>query len=67
MYPCLKLLTGDAIFAQRPLLEAIQEHHRDSLIQIKENQGKVSEQMAQMFADAPSQRPSDRQTSRLVP
>ena len=25
MYPCLKLLTGDAIFAQRPLLEAIQE------------------------------------------
>jgi len=25
MYPCLTLLTGDAIFAQRPLLEAIQE------------------------------------------
>ena len=26
MYPCLKLLTGDAMFAQRPLLEAIQEY-----------------------------------------
>ena len=24
MYPCLKLLTGDAIYAQRPLLEALQ-------------------------------------------
>ena len=28
MYPCLKLLTGDAIFAQRPLLEAIREYGR---------------------------------------
>ena len=37
MYPCLQLLTGDAIFAQRPLLEAIQEFHRDYLVQIKEN------------------------------
>jgi hypothetical protein len=26
MYPSLKLLTGDAIFAQRPLLEALQEY-----------------------------------------
>jgi hypothetical protein len=25
MYPCLQLLTGDAIYAQRPLLEAIRE------------------------------------------
>ena len=29
MYPCLQLLTGDAIFAQRPLLTAIQEYHRE--------------------------------------
>ena len=27
MYPCLKLLTSDAIYAQRPLLEALQEYH----------------------------------------
>jgi hypothetical protein len=64
MYPCLKLLTGDAIFAQRPLLEAIQEFHRDYLVQIKENQGKVLEQMKLVFADAPSQEPSDRKVSK---
>ena len=28
MYPGLKLLTGDALYAQRPLLEALQEYHR---------------------------------------
>jgi hypothetical protein len=64
MYPCLKLLTGDAIFAQRPLLLAIQEHHRDYLVQIKENQGKTLEQMKLMFADAPQQPPSDRKVSK---
>jgi len=64
MYPCLKLLTGDAMFAQRPLLEAIQEHHRDYLVQVKENQGKTLEQMKLMFADAPQQPPSHRKTSK---
>jgi hypothetical protein len=59
MYPCLKLLTGDAIFAQRPLLEAIQEYHRDYLVQVKDNQGKVLKQMKRVFKDAPSQEPSD--------
>ena len=37
MYPFLKLLTGDAIFAQRPLLEALQEYHCDYLFQVKDN------------------------------
>jgi hypothetical protein len=64
MYPCLKLLTGDAIFAQRPLLEAIQEFHRDYLVQVKENQGKVLAQMKLVFADAPTQEPSDRKVSK---
>jgi len=64
MYPCLKLLTGDAIYAQRPLLLAIQEHHRDYLVQIKENQGNVLEQMTAMFADSPQQEPSDRKVSK---
>jgi hypothetical protein len=59
MYPCLKLLTGDAIFAQRPLLEAIQEYHRDYLVQVKDNQGNVLEQMKRVFKDAPSQKPDD--------
>ena len=64
MYPCLQLLTGDAILTQRPLLEAIQAYHRDYLFQVKENQGKVLEQMKLMFADAPTQEPSDRKVSK---
>jgi hypothetical protein len=62
MYPCLKLLTGDAIYAQRPLLGAIQEYHRDYLVQIKENQGRVFEQMELTFADAPEQQEPAHQT-----
>ena len=38
-YPMLKLLTGDAIFAQRPLMEVLKEHGCDYLFQLKENQG----------------------------
>jgi hypothetical protein len=58
MFPCLKLLTGDAIFAQRPLLEAIQEYQRDYLVQVKENQPKVHAKMKQIFKDAEQQEPS---------
>jgi hypothetical protein len=58
MFPCLKLLTGDAIFAQRPLLEAIQEYQRDYLVQVKENQPKVYKKMVEVFKDAPQQEPS---------
>ena len=64
MYTCLKLLTGDAIFAQRPLLEAIQEYHRDYLVQIKDNQGKTLEQMTLVFEEASKQEPSDVQVDK---
>ena len=64
MYPCLKLLTGDAIYAQRPLLEAIQEYHRDYLVQIKDNQGKTLKQMALIFEDAAKQESSDVQVDK---
>lgn len=37
-YPALQLLTGDAIYAQRPLLELFQEHGCDYLFQVKSNQ-----------------------------
>jgi hypothetical protein len=60
MYPCLKLLTGDAIYTQRPLLEAIREHNRDYLVQVKKNQGKLYEQMQLTFEDASEQTPGDR-------
>ena len=51
MFLCLQLLTGDAMFAQRPLLEAIREYERDYLVQVKDNQGKVLEQMKRVFKD----------------
>ena len=51
-YPFLKLLTGDAIFAQRPLLEVLQEHGCDYLFQIKENQPEVLEAARICFAEA---------------
>jgi len=53
MSPCLKLLTDDAIFAQRPLPEVIQEYHCYSLFQFKENEGRVLVQMKLTFEDAP--------------
>ena len=34
-YPALQLLTGDAIYAQRPLLELVQEHGCDYLFQVQ--------------------------------
>jgi hypothetical protein len=60
MYPCLKLLTGDAIYAQRPLLEVLQEYERDYLFQVKKNQPNVLEKMKETFKDAPQQKPNDR-------
>jgi len=62
MYPCLKLLTGDAIFAQRPLLEALQEHHRDYLFCVKGNQLKVLKKMKEFFQDAPKQETENSKT-----
>jgi hypothetical protein len=55
MFPCLTLLTGDAMFAQRPLLEAIREYERDYLVQVKDNQSNVMKKMEEVFKDAPSQ------------
>jgi hypothetical protein len=59
MYPSLKLLTGDAIFTQRPLLEAIQEYERDYLFQVKENQPKVFRKLKEVFKGAELQEPDD--------
>ena len=59
MFPSLKLLTGDAMFTQRPLLEAIREYERDYLFQVKENQPKVLQKMKEVFKDAELQEPDD--------
>jgi hypothetical protein len=58
MFPCLKLLTGDAIYAQRPLLKAIQQYHRDYLVQVKKNQPKTYAKMQEVFKDAEQQEPN---------
>jgi len=63
-YPALKLLTGDAIFAQRPLLEALQEYECDYLFQVKDNQEKVLQQMKLIFQDAPNEKPCDRSVTK---
>ena len=56
-YPMLKLLTGDAIFAQRPLMEVLKEHGRDYLFQLKANQGNAFEAVEHCFHDAPAKKP----------
>jgi hypothetical protein len=58
-YPFLKLLTGDAIFAQRPLLEVLQEHGCDYLFQVKENQGDAYEAIQYTFQDTANTDPDD--------
>jgi hypothetical protein len=51
-YPALQLLTGDAIYAQRPLLELLKTEGRDYLFQIKANQAEVFEALKTCFAEA---------------
>jgi hypothetical protein len=56
-YPALQLLTGDAIYAQRPLLELLQTHGCDYLFQVKDNQPDLLDALKTCFAEAPSIRP----------
>jgi hypothetical protein len=51
-YPMLRLFTGDAIFAQRPLAELICGHGRDYLLQVKGNQGDTLDALENCFAQA---------------
>jgi len=48
-FPHLKILTGDAIFAQRPLLEALKSHQVDYVFQVKDNQPEVLEAIKETF------------------
>ena len=50
-YPALRLLTGDAIYAQRPLLELLKTEGCDYLFQIKANQPDVFDALKTCFAD----------------
>jgi hypothetical protein len=62
-YPMLRLITGDAIFAQRPLAQLITGRDGcDYLLQVKDNQGDVLDALVHCFAGAP-QRPPAAQTT----
>ena len=59
----LRLITGDAIFAQRPLAELITGRDGcDYLLQVKNNQGDVLDALVHCFVGAP-QRPPAAQTT----
>jgi len=63
-YPALRLLTGDAIYAQRPLLEILKTAGCDYLFQIKANQPEVLDALKTCFAGASSSRPSHEVTEK---
>ena len=57
-YPMLRLITGDAIFAQRPLAELICAKNCDYLLQIKANQGDTLDALQHCFAQATDRPPA---------
>ncbi len=57
-YPALRLLTGDAIFAQRPLLELLQENGCDYLFQVKANQPDMLDALETCFFQDKPVRPA---------
>ena len=63
-YPALQLLTGDAIFAQRPLLELVKGEGCDYLFQIEANQPDVLEALKLCFAEASQTRPAHQVTEK---
>jgi hypothetical protein len=63
-YPMLQLITGDAIFAQRPLVELICKENRDYLFQIKANQGDTLDALEHCFAQATDRPPAAEETEK---
>jgi len=63
-YPMLRLITGDAIFAQRPLTELICAKNRDYLLQIKANQGDTLDALEHCFAQAVDRPPAAETTEK---
>ena len=63
-YPALQLFTGDAIYAQRPLVELLKAEGCDYLFQIKANQPDVLDAVTTCFADATESRPAHQTTEK---
>ena len=52
LWPSLRVLTGDALFCQRPLARAIIDAGRDYVLAVKDNQPDLHETIRTAFADA---------------
>jgi len=63
-FPHLKILTGDAIFAQRPLLEVLKNHHVDYVFAVKDNQPEVLEAVKETFRDRQRIAPAAKSSSK---
>jgi hypothetical protein len=49
-WPSLRVLTGDALFCQRPLAQLLIDHGRDYLLAVKDNQPDLHEAAQAAFA-----------------
>jgi hypothetical protein len=63
-YPLLRLITGDAIYAQRPLAQALVEANCDYLLQIKGNQGDILDALQVCLGAAHERRPAAETTEK---
>ena len=66
-YPALGLLTGDAIYAQRPLLELLKANGCNYLFQVKANQPELLETLRACFATALPTRPAHETSEKRGP
>jgi len=57
-FPLLKLITGDAIYAQRPLAEALLDENCDYLVQIKGNQADIQDACKHCLGTAHERKPA---------
>ena len=57
-FPLLKLITGDAIYAQRPLAAALLDENCDYLLQIKGNQADIQEALQHCLGAAHERKPA---------
>ena len=57
-FPLLKLITGDAIYAQRPLAEALLDEDCDYLVQIKGNQPDIQDACQHCLGTAHERQPA---------
>lgn len=62
-YPFVQLLTGDAAFLTRPLLEVLDDLGKDYLLCVKNNQPTVRESLEQTFADVDENTPVEENKS----